>query len=225
MRKKKDPPKQVVPNDPLLPLEIDIILPYEDGFERIRRKKRSEWEFLVQGEWSQSPMHQGRCYFYTAHTPDKRYWAVLNRSWPRCIVAVAHVPGDHPVEDIAAEMLRRVRKEGGEYIGSLDDYSRYYSGIDITRFWNRYRRPDDKEPVAEKPGSPVEPIVGKADEDLRKETRSMEKPSAKETPENETFEQYRSRMNKERGIEEVELPKGWAMAIIPNPPRSGGEPE
>ena len=58
-------------------------------FARLRRKKWTGWKLLVRGKWSHSPFHQGRTSFYISHTEDKCYWALLHRTFPQRIVAVA----------------------------------------------------------------------------------------------------------------------------------------
>ena len=89
-------------------------------FERIKRKKKVGWKFLVAGEWSQSPMHQGKTSFYYSHTSDRKFWALLERNFPIRIVAVAEVGPDAVSESVLGEMFRAVREDGGSYIDIVD---------------------------------------------------------------------------------------------------------
>ena len=109
--------------------------PGDSTFEKMKRKKWTGWNFLVSGEWAESPMNQGNHYFYIANTSDKRYWAILNKKFPKRIIAVAYVENDTPIEEIAAQMLIRVREEGGDYI--LLEHR--HGDIDFKKFWSLYR--------------------------------------------------------------------------------------
>ena len=115
-------------------------------FRRLKRKKWASWKFLVSGEWSESPMHQGNCYFYVSYTSDKRYWAVLNRGFPKRIVALAEVNDGSILEEIAAKMLAKVREDDGEYISLMHRHG----DINVKRFWSLYReRPKEKQETKE----------------------------------------------------------------------------
>ena len=87
-----------------------------DSFERIKRKKKVRWKFLVSGEWSQSPMHHGRTSFFYSYTSDRRFWAILEQGFPKRIVAVAEVDPKCTAESVLGEMLRAVREDGGSYV-------------------------------------------------------------------------------------------------------------
>ena len=91
-------------------------------FKRLKRKTSGDWTFLVSGEWSQSPWHQGTHSFYIRSSEDKQYWALLNGSRPRRIAAVAHTPVPLSLTFVGASMLQTVYKQGGDCIGGIHDY-------------------------------------------------------------------------------------------------------
>ena len=47
------------------------------------------WHFLLTGEWSQSPYHQGKVAFHYRNTNDRINWAILSLGFPRRIAVVA----------------------------------------------------------------------------------------------------------------------------------------
>jgi hypothetical protein len=106
----------------------------EGKFSRLKRKKWCGWSFLMSGEWSQTPIHQGNTNFFIAHTADERNWALLHKSFPPKIVAVAEVNSAVSKEEVAALMMRRLADQDGPYIESPHDYGE----IDSERFWQIY---------------------------------------------------------------------------------------
>jgi hypothetical protein len=106
------------------------------AFDRIKRKKKSGWKFLVAGEWGQSPMHSGNVTFLYSHTDDQRFWALLERGFPKRIVAVADAGPSCVAESVIGEMLRAVREGGGSYIGGVN--SATDEDIDFEDVWDIY---------------------------------------------------------------------------------------
>ena len=105
-----------------------------EDFSRLKRKKWCGWQFLISGEWSQTPWNQGENSFFISHTKDKHYWALLNQGFPRRIVAVAHVTTPVSLEEVAASMMYRLASQGGEYIESPHNYG----DIDPAALWTKY---------------------------------------------------------------------------------------
>ena len=105
---------------------IRIVTAFEDGatdeFARLKRKRWRSWHFIVAGEWSQSPFHQGKEKFGVRATEDQRFWSLLNVSFPTRIVAVAEVDRNVSVEEVAAEMMWAVEEKGGPYIDGVHDW-------------------------------------------------------------------------------------------------------
>ena len=105
---------------------IRIVTAYDDGaeeeFARLKRKKWHSWHFVVAGEWSESPFHQGKEKFGVRATADRRFWSLLNVSFPTRIVAVAEVDREVSVEEMAAELMWAVKEKGGPYIDGVHDY-------------------------------------------------------------------------------------------------------
>jgi hypothetical protein len=106
-----------------------------EQFSRIKRRTSGKWTFLMSGEWSQSPYHQGNQRFYIRNSPDKRYWALLSSGFPKRIIAVAHTPEPREIEEVTAKMMGACKRAGGDYIDLIND-----SGdLDARKFWNYYR--------------------------------------------------------------------------------------
>lgn len=105
---------------------IRIVTAYDEGaekeFARLKRKKWHSSQFIAAGEWSESPFHQGREKFGVRATADRKFWALLNISFPTRIVAVAEVDGDVSVEELAAEMMWAVEEKDGPYIDGFHDF-------------------------------------------------------------------------------------------------------
>lgn len=105
---------------------IRIVTAYDaaaaDEFARLRRKRWVSRDFVVAGEWSESPFHQGKEKFAVGATADQKFWALLNVSFPTRIVAVAEVDRDVSVEEIAAELMWAVEEKCGPYIDGVHDY-------------------------------------------------------------------------------------------------------
>jgi hypothetical protein len=103
-------------------------------FRRLKRRTSGAWTLLISGEWSQTPWHQGNHKFYIRCSKDNRFWALLSSGFPNRIVAMAHFPdGSHP-EIAGAEMMRKVREQGGDYIDMVNEYG----GIDSNAFFKAY---------------------------------------------------------------------------------------
>ena len=45
-------------------------------FARLKKRRSEHWDFLISGEWSESPHHEGDHRFFIASTPDHRCWAL-----------------------------------------------------------------------------------------------------------------------------------------------------
>lgn len=110
-----------------------------EHFARLKRCKWGAWKFLLAGEWSASPFHQGRHRFYVASTRDRRYWALLTRGFPKRIIAVAQVETEVRLEKVAGEMLRIVKKRDGDYI----DLVHSFGDIDVQQLWIAYTGQED----------------------------------------------------------------------------------
>ena len=111
------------------------------AFDRIKRKRKSGWRFLVSGEWSESPMHSGNVTFAYAHTNDRLFWALLEQGFPKRIVAVAEVGPDCIAESVLGGMLRAVREDGGSYVDGVNSSTE--NGIDFDDVWDIYWATED----------------------------------------------------------------------------------
>lgn len=145
---------------------IRIVTAYDNGaadeFARLRKKRWFSRDFVVAGEWSESPFHQGKEKFAVGATADRKFWALLNVSFPTRIVAVAEVDQDVSVEEIAAEMMRAVEEKGGPYIEGVHDWGEIDAEA-FLEFYNaarkrdmRRRNRDEERPpdATSEPGSP-----------------------------------------------------------------------
>ena len=58
-------------------------------FDQMKNKTSGAWEFLLSGEWSQSPYHQGKVAFHYRNTNSKKNWAILSIGFPKRIAVAA----------------------------------------------------------------------------------------------------------------------------------------
>jgi len=107
-----------------------------DLFNKLKRIKRNSWEFIVDGEWSEFPIHRGRLGFYYAFSLDEKYLYILKSAWNEEIVAVASDTRDFEQnkEKILGTILNRVLRDRGPYIDTI--YS--VSDIDENKFKKYY---------------------------------------------------------------------------------------
>lgn len=108
---------------------------HSEHFLRLKRRTSGDWRFLISGEWSQSPYHQGNHRFYIRSSKDKQYWALLSIGFPNRIIAVAHTPVPTTLEAVAANMMRMVRQHHGDYIDLVHENG----DIDGSLLWKLYR--------------------------------------------------------------------------------------
>lgn len=104
------------------------------AFKKLTRRTSGKWSFLVLGEWSQSPWHQGDLKFSIRSSEDRKYWALLSSGFPNRIVAVAHFIDGTNLETAGAQMLKALREQGGGYIDAVHEYG----DIDISAFSDAY---------------------------------------------------------------------------------------
>jgi hypothetical protein len=104
-----------------------------------RRKSSNEWRFLFSGEWSDSPYHEGNVTFYIRSSTDKRFWALLSVGFPSRIVAVAETTTSCVMEEVAAQMMRKTKLDGGPYIRHIHRHGE----IRVDRFWEHFRMAGD----------------------------------------------------------------------------------
>jgi hypothetical protein len=105
-----------------------------EEFARLKKQKWGQWDFLVSGEWSQSPYHQGNHRFFIASTPDHGYWALKSTGFPTRIIAIARVQGDLCLEKIAGQMMRAVADLDGDCIEMVHKFG----NIDRGLLWDTY---------------------------------------------------------------------------------------
>jgi hypothetical protein len=109
-----------------------------------RRSAEGQWIFLISGEWSQSPYHQGDIKFFVRSSRAEKHWALLVSGFPRRIVATAFTPEPAQLEVVAAAMMRAVKQADGEYIDLVEDYG---DDVDGAVLWRLYRgRPAAMQP-------------------------------------------------------------------------------
>ena len=94
----------------------------EEIIKRLKRKKW-EWEFLVSGTATESPMHHWRATFFIGKTKNKRFWALQHREWFNKIVVIAEIEDVEQIDEsrIAQKMLQKYKDYGGHYIEFYDD--------------------------------------------------------------------------------------------------------
>lgn len=103
-------------------------------FDHMKKHTSGSWDFLLNGQWSQSPYHQGKVEFHYRNTNDRRNWAILSIGFPKRIAVVATF--DQPTELVEAcsIMLKTLKRRGGEYFDCIDDTGDF----DYDRFEEAY---------------------------------------------------------------------------------------
>ena len=92
-------------------------------FDRLRRKRWYDWQFVLRGEWSESPWHQGNYSFYIAHNKDKTLWAIRETTARTGICIIAATPnGVTDVASLAEVMLEQLADWGGPAVEFVHDY-------------------------------------------------------------------------------------------------------
>lgn len=99
----------------------------------MKRKKWTGWRFLAQGEWSESPFHQGNETFNYTFTEDRRFWALMQRAFPCRILAVAEVEPAQGAEEVLGQMLKTLMNQGGPYIDVV--HSHEEDALDFEELW------------------------------------------------------------------------------------------
>jgi hypothetical protein len=105
-------------------------------FARVKRTRWQPWEFLLRGEWSQSPWHSGDICLLVAHGCSDRRFALKSVGFPTRIVVVAEADRAIDLESAAGAMMRQLRSDGGTYVDGYHDWS---DRIDIDRLRSVYR--------------------------------------------------------------------------------------
>jgi len=105
-------------------------------FQQLKRKTNGSWTFLLSGEWSQTPYHQGNVKFYVRSSNSNQNWAILSSGFPKRIVVAATFKQSTSVEVASGIMLQTLRKRGGEYF----DYVHDVGEIEYQEFWEAYKR-------------------------------------------------------------------------------------
>jgi hypothetical protein len=93
----------------------------EPVFNRLRRKKWGGCDFLVAGEWSQSPYHQGNITFHFALNLKGDYCALLINGFPRRVECIAQFDADETMPEVLGTMMHHLRCHGGSYVEGVYD--------------------------------------------------------------------------------------------------------
>ena len=107
-------------------------------FNRIKRKKWSQWHYLVSGEWAQDIYHSGNTIFCYSYTKDCSCWALLEQAFPRKIVAVAINASDIEPAFIIASMMYKLFSDGGSYLELINYYNKK-GEVNFDEVWQHYR--------------------------------------------------------------------------------------
>ena len=109
---------------------------YEDEitFKKLKRYKKSNWTYFVEGEWSVMNGN-GNVTFYYAFSLNGKYCYILG-GWKREIVAIAENFNNLNIEIILARMLHKVLLNNGPYIDMINDDGN--SPIDLDKFGDEY---------------------------------------------------------------------------------------
>ena len=92
-------------------------------FDRLRRKRWYDWQFVLRGEWSETPWHQGDYSFFIGHNKDNTLWAIKETAANTGICIIAATPEGVPDLAYLAElMLERLADWGGPAVEFVHDY-------------------------------------------------------------------------------------------------------
>lgn len=97
--------------------ELKILLPSDPEFQRLKKKRMwAPWEFLVSGEWSESPCNQGKHTFMYSLSKDETYMRIMRRGVPSEILAIANLGKRSDPGHVASAMLDEIRAEFSYWI-------------------------------------------------------------------------------------------------------------
>lgn len=109
-------------------------------FNSLKRKKWTEWKFLVNAVWSPSPVSSAELIFLISSTADRKFWALKLKmiGFPVHICLVSEVINesgtDFCYEKIAAMLLAAYQIKGGELI----EYPIFNKELDSDLIWMLY---------------------------------------------------------------------------------------
>src|SRR5580693_6513751 len=103
-------------------------------YKRLRRIRRTGWEFLLRGFWAAGPINETMKSVWFSHNLDRTSWAILETGYRRKIVAVCECDSSSSTEELVAAMMSALDKERrGAY-----DWPELQGAIDFDRFWLKY---------------------------------------------------------------------------------------
>jgi len=105
-------------------------------FDQMKSKTSGAWEFLLCGEWTQSPYHQGKVEFHYRNTNSKKNWAILSLGFPKRIAVVATFDQPTVIEEACSIMLKTLKRRGGEFFDCIDETGDF----EYERFEEAYER-------------------------------------------------------------------------------------
>jgi hypothetical protein len=103
-------------------------------FDQMKNKTSRTWHFLLTGEWSQSPYHQGKVEFHYRNTNNLRDWAILSIGFPKRIAVVATFDQPTEIEEACSIMLKVLKIRRREFLDCIDetgdfDYERFEEAV------------------------------------------------------------------------------------------------
>ncbi len=105
-------------------------------FNQMKHKTAGPWHFLLTGEWSQSPYHQGKVEFLFRNTNDQKHWALLSMGFPKRIAVVATFGVPTELEEACSIMLKTLKRRGGEFFDCINETGDF----EYERFEEAYER-------------------------------------------------------------------------------------
>jgi hypothetical protein len=103
--------------------DLEVYVPGDAEFLRLKRRRIWDpWKFLVSGEWSESPYHEGNhCFLYSV-SKDSQFMRILHRSFPPTILMIGRRGAKEELGEMAARLLREINDEYGYYIEFVHHY-------------------------------------------------------------------------------------------------------
>jgi len=103
--------------------DMEVYVPGDPEFLRLKRRRIWEsWKFLVSGEWSESPYHQGNHSFFYSISKDGQLMRILHQAFPPTILVIGRRGPQEELGSMATRLLQEINDEYGYYIEFVHHY-------------------------------------------------------------------------------------------------------
>jgi len=103
--------------------DMEVYVPGDPEFLRLKRRRIWEsWKFLVSGEWSESPYHQGNHSFFYSISKDGQFMRILHQAFPPTILVIGRRGPQEELGSMATRLLQEINDVFGYYIEFVHHY-------------------------------------------------------------------------------------------------------